>query len=324
MKSSTLKKWLLVFMGATCFLYFSIIRLFLPIINNVSEESNLADIQRPDKLPLQHYIQGWNITRNVNWLLHFAIVGFPKTDERCELAWNQHVKLLKEMYKEYKPSLKMGIKCPTNLEVDVALQNYHMFFPATKFVVGLRHPVHWFESFYNFRITNGYDMPPAERLIGKCKRGFQNVCTFRANFSHHLEKIYDVQQQQETAASRQTFLYHVEQLRDYDVARSSVFLKDLGGFLGLSEALEQQMIWVKPGQRPASVEERKTLSSRRIDICEGKYSELRSVLMDQASLSASWIAEKFVKNPNVRVSSIAYFSQLLDKWHIDPCEDRQK
>jgi len=107
-------------------------------------------------------------------LLHFAIVGFPKTgtstlmfylrnhsqsifmfpDERCELAWNQHVPLLKDIYKEYQPNLQMGIKCPTNLEVDLALKNYKKFFPATKFIVGLRHPVRWFESFYNFRITN--------------------------------------------------------------------------------------------------------------------------------------------------------------------------
>lgn len=242
-----------------------------------------------------------------------SIFIFP--DERCELAWNQHVPLLNDMYKEYQPKLQMGIKCPTNLEVDLALQNYNKFFPTTKFIVGLRHPILWFESFYNFRITNGYDMPPAERLIGKCKRRFQGVCTFRANFSHHLEKIEPF---------RKVFLYDVSQLHDHDVARSSLFSRDLGTFLGLSQALEQPMIWIKPGQRSASVVERETISSRRIDICEGKYSELRGVLMQQASLSASWITENFVKNSNVTVSSIAYFSQILDKWHKDPCEDHQK
>ena len=35
--------------------------------NSVSQESHLADVQRPEKLPLRQYIQGWNITRNVNW-----------------------------------------------------------------------------------------------------------------------------------------------------------------------------------------------------------------------------------------------------------------
>lgn len=93
-----------------------------------------------------------------------SIFIFP--DERCELAWNQHVPLLKDLYKEYQPKLLMGIKCPSNLEVDLALKNYNKFFPATKFIVGVRHPVHWFESFYNFRITN------VSSKLGKKWRGF--------------------------------------------------------------------------------------------------------------------------------------------------------
>lgn len=235
---------------------------------------------------------------------------FMFSDERCELAWNQHVPLLKDLYKEYQPTLRMGIKCPTNLEVDLALSNYRKFFPETKFIVGLRHPVRWFESFYNFRITNGYDMPPAERLVGKCKRRFQGVCTFRANFSHHLDKI---------EPWRQTFLYDVSQLHDNDNRRSSIFLKDLGQFLDLEESLQQPMIWVKPGQRPTSQQEREAKVSRYIDICERKYSELRRVLMEQSTVSARWILDSFVKNSNVTVSSISYFSTILDTWHEDPC-----
>lgn len=302
----------------------------------ISEESQYVKVQRLAKPLLQDYIQGWNITGNVNWLLNFAIVGFPKTgtstlmfylrnhsesvfifpDERCELAWNQHVPLLKDMYKEYEPKLQMGIKCPSNLEVDLALKNYDKFFPATKFIVGLRHPVHWFESFYNFRITNGYyDIPPAQKLVGQCRRRFKGVCTFRANFSHHLGKIDPF---------RKVFLYDVAQLHDDDILRSSLFLRDLGAFLELSQPLEQPMIWVRPGKQPASTKDTETIASRQIDICEDKYYELRASLMQQASVSARWIIEKFVKNPRVTVSSVAYFSELLDKWHSDPCEDRQK
>lgn len=318
-------------MFVVCCFNFSFVHFFVS-----TEKNTISGNQKFDKPPLQRYIQGWNITRNVNWLLHFAIVGFPKTgtstlmfylrnhsqsifmfpDERCELAWNQHVPLLKDIYKEYQPNLQMGIKCPTNLEVDLALKNYKKFFPATKFIVGLRHPVRWFESFYNFRITNGfYDIPPAEKLIGKCRRRFKGVCTFRANFSHHLQKIEPF---------RKVFLYDVGQLRDDDYSRSSLFLRDFGAFLGLSQSLEEPMIWVKPGKHPTSTEEKEMISSRQIDICEDKYYELRRVLMQQASFSASWILEKFVKNPKVTVSSGAYFSQILEKWHSDPCEDCHK
>lgn len=154
-------------------------------------------------------------------------------------------------------------------------------------------------------------MPPAERLIGKCKRRFLGVCTSRANFSNHLEKI---------EPSRNVFLYDVSQLRDNDVSRSSRFLMDLSEFLELPKALERPMIWIKPGQRATSTEERKMIASKRIDICDGKYSELRSVLMKEASFSASWILGSFIKNQNVKVSSSRYFAQILDTWHKDPCD----
>ena len=49
-----------------------------------------VDVPKPDennkwinpsdtKPRLEEYIQGWNVTKNVNWLLDFSIVGFPKT-----------------------------------------------------------------------------------------------------------------------------------------------------------------------------------------------------------------------------------------------------
>ena len=83
----------------------------------VSVSSSSSSLQQPlqgqQKLPpLSYYIQGWNITKNVNWILDFAIVGFPKAgtstlmlylqqqtqsvfifpQERCELGYNQHGK----------------------------------------------------------------------------------------------------------------------------------------------------------------------------------------------------------------------------------------
>eukprot|EP00980_Cylindrotheca_fusiformis_P028874 scaffold22664_cov125-Cylindrotheca_fusiformis.AAC.3 len=204
----------------------------------------------------------------------------------------------------------MGIKCPRDLEVDLALENYNKFFPATKFIVGLRHPILWFQSFYNFRIANGYSMPPAERLVGRCKRSFQGVCTNRANFSHHLEKIEPF---------RRVLLYDVSQLRDPDRSRSTRFLNDLGEFLDLPKELVQPMIWIKPGQNALSTEEERERRRMKINICDGRYDSLRSVLQEQASLSAYWIRNKFVKNPNVKVSSPDYFSKLLTSWDNDPC-----
>lgn len=330
MKRKTLYKLVLFFSFVVIFFYVRLVHIVLQaqLLNNDTSEN---DSNR--KRDLSNYIQGWNITRDVNWLLNFAIVGFPKTgtstlmlylknqtesififeDERCEIAWGQQVPLLKDLHRNYQPNLRMGIKCPSNLEVDLALKNYDKFFPSTKFIIGLRHPVLYFQSFYNFRITNGFDMPPAQRLIGKCRRTFQNVCTQRANFSRHLEKIQP---------SRKVFLYDVSQLRDHNRLRATRFRQDLAKFLDLKTELDQPMIWVKPGQdRP--VEEAENFNERKINICDDKYANLRRVLLEQASSSSTWIRNAFIANPNVQTSSPEFFSHILDTWHYDPCNTKK-
>jgi hypothetical protein len=282
------------------------------------------------KPPLENYIQGWNITGNVSWLLDFAIVGFPKTgtstlmfylenqtdsvftfpDERCELGWNQHVPLLRELYKNYQPHLRMGIKCPRDLEVSLALNNYNQFFRTTKFVIGLRNPVKWFESFYNFRITNEFEMPPVHRLVGKCKRFSWGVCTDRANFSQHLAKI---------EPWRNLFLYDIAQLKDANTTRAQQFRDDLGQFLNLRKPLTDPMIWIKPGQAPESAERAKELDAMKINICDERFESFRGVLNQHASESSTWIQETFLKNPHVHVSSRDHFVRLVDAWHSDAC-----
>jgi hypothetical protein len=291
--------------------------------------------QRPFRKPtFDSVVQGWNITGDVNWMLDFAIVGFPKTGtstlmvylsnqsqsismptkERCELGYNQHVVLLRdEMYHRYRPRLKLGIKCPRDLEVDLALENYNKFFPKTKFIVGVRQPILWFESLYNMRVQNSFNMPDASRLIGKCKKAYNGVCTKRANFSEHLEKI---------EPWREVFLYDVSQLKDSNAAREALFRSDLQNFLELKQPLEQNMIHVKPGRAPVSEEHAVEIANQKIDICDDKYSDLRKVLLEQGSNSANWIENVFLKNPKVHASSPEYLLEKLAEWHHDPCEQR--
>jgi hypothetical protein len=328
---------------------------FLPpaIITDASSiyNSNIDGMTAYKMKPrLEEYIQGWNVTKNVNWLLDFSIVGFPKTgtstimlylknqtqsififdDERCELGSNQHVPLLKDLYRMYQgPQIKIGIKCPRDLEVDLALNNYRMYFPETKFIVGVRNPIRWFESIYNFRVHNGFPMLSPEKLIGRCRKLNQGVCTNRANFSQHLSKI---------ESSRKVFLYEINQLEYTDTSSSShnnnktmmknertdTFLRDLEEFLELETPLRGPMIHVKPGLKPLSIEHENKLVSHKIDICEDEYKNLRGLLQQQASKSATWILNEFLANPNVKVSSPDYFKQLLQTWNNDPCNNMEE
>lgn len=132
----------------------------------IAFHDNLEPMPRPR---LSTMVQGWNITGNVSWLLQFSIVGFPKTGtstlmfhlrdhpeihmfphERCELSYNQHVRLIEDMYQQFPPAMNAshrfvrGIKCPVELEsTQIALRNYQRYFPTTDFVVGIRHPIRW-------------------------------------------------------------------------------------------------------------------------------------------------------------------------------------
>jgi hypothetical protein len=136
-----------------------------------SPSDNVEPIPRP---PLDSIVQGWNITGDPSWLLQFSVVGFPKsgtstlmfhlqshpeihmhTDERCEMASNQHAVLMRDLYNDFPAGVtyKRGIKCPFELEnTKVSMRNYHRWFPNTDFIVGIRHPILWCVHFglWNF------------------------------------------------------------------------------------------------------------------------------------------------------------------------------
>jgi hypothetical protein len=117
--------------------------------------------------PLESIVNGWNISGDASWLLNFAIIGFPKTgtstlmfllgkhpqvrmfqDERCDMSYRRQAVLIRDLYNEFQPvgspELVRGIKCPGDLEnTKLAMPLYQKFFPKTKFIVGIRHPVLW-------------------------------------------------------------------------------------------------------------------------------------------------------------------------------------
>lgn len=121
--------------------------------------------QEPRPRPrLEDIVTDWNITGDASWLLNFAIVGFPKcgtstlmfhlqkhpevqifSDERCDIGFNQQVKLIRDIYADFPPgNFARGIKCPMDLEsTKLGMRNYDRYFPKTDFIVGIRHPVLW-------------------------------------------------------------------------------------------------------------------------------------------------------------------------------------
>lgn len=114
--------------------------------------------------PIDSLVKEYNVTGDASWLLNFAIIGFPKcgtstlmfhlqnhpeiqifSDERCDMAFNKQARLIRDLYNEFpEGDYARGLKCPMDVEsTKLGMPNYLQYFPQTRFLVGIRHPVLW-------------------------------------------------------------------------------------------------------------------------------------------------------------------------------------
>ena len=117
--------------------------------------------------PLNRLINenGDKITGKVDWLLDHAIIGHAKTGttylmnwlrahesvqmhdrEVCDLNNRQPASLVRKLYTELPAGehYLRGFKCPGHFSRE-PLRYFRQYFTKTKLIVGLRHPVRWFE-----------------------------------------------------------------------------------------------------------------------------------------------------------------------------------
>jgi hypothetical protein len=113
----------------------------------------------------------------VYWLgAHPEIQAIQK--EVTTLQRNHPSQIVKQIYKHLKegPFLR-GYKSPNDVENTRAINKLSDHYPQTKLIIGLRHPVRWLESFYNYRVQNGFDMPPLVNMTSPgCMSGMYGVC----------------------------------------------------------------------------------------------------------------------------------------------------
>lgn len=119
---------------------------------------------REPRPPLESLVSEYNVTGDASWLLDFAIIGFPKcgtstlmfhlqnhpevqifSDERCDMAFNKQARLVRDLYHDFpEGKYARGLKCPMDVEsTALGMPNYLQYFPKTKFLIGIRHPVLW-------------------------------------------------------------------------------------------------------------------------------------------------------------------------------------
>ncbi len=111
----------------------------------------------------------------VHMTANFGIIGFPKTGttfllrklgkhpevsmptgETCVVSTfflnsTSQIDAAQQSKDERTPTTRYGFKCPKMIRETALLEQFAPISNETRLVVGVRHPVLWFESFYNFR-----------------------------------------------------------------------------------------------------------------------------------------------------------------------------
>lgn len=306
------------------------------------------------RLPLTSLIrdQDRGVTGDVSFLLDWAIIGHAKSatsfimkwlnkhpevatwdEEVCDLFDNRPAGLVKRLYDELpKGNYKRGFKCPGHFSRR-SIRYFKRYFHKTKVIVGVRHPVRWFESFYNFRMRHAkanYSLPEPNQLIGLCTPEKDGVCTDRANFHTNLAvfgktNLLDPDEQHLIHFRKYTyestyridnplFLYDVAQFYDANVTRAELFKTDLQHFLGLQAPMPE------PTKKDAAKSSRP--KPKALDICKEEYSALRNELLHIGKRASMWIRKYFLKADTVFVSSPEHLENILKEWKDDPCTQK--
>lgn len=293
---------------------------------------------------------------DISGFLDFSIIGFPKTGttsllrhlsdltnslpkEHCDLVVNDTVKLVSVIYDDHAQRIQRakdgvisenqlrGIKCPQDISSDWSMHNYAKYFPRTKLIVGIRHPIFWFESLYNFRVSNvpWKKMPPTSKLK-RCGPGSQGVCAWRANFHDFLARLGKTPLSSSTelkllslgnhpvqSSVGPVFLYELSQLSEVK------FRQDLRDFLGLTKDIPPFPVVDTSGRFDHVTAVKQRTAKEKIDICNREHDAIRSVLMEKATSASIWIRDYFLESEDVFVSNRPHFEAMVKSWMHDPC-----
>ena len=291
------------------------------------------------------------IIGDVSHLLDWAVLGFAKCGtssllqflntnsskdldhERCDASWHRGQGLpglVESLYNDLpRTGVKRGLKCPSGLTT-TSIQNYSRYFNRTNIIVGLRHPVLWFESFYNYRVQSGqHIMPPVNELIkGEALSVSVKKSRFHLNLvglgktplDSDLEWKLLLENNDMSAFNfgyirtpMKVFVYEIGQLADTNATRVSQFESDLGRFIGVDDLGGM----VKANARSKNPPGKASM----ISICDEEYNQLRKALMKNSRDVSRWVRLFFLDSVDVIYSSRWYLDELLDAWEYDPCID---
>ena len=330
--------------------------------------------------PIEAFVQNDTIVGNVSTLLQFAIIGYAKCGTSAVSAWlGQHdeVDMIPgesfALYRRMPHKLawwlhsrkqgnimsgnytgrslpKQGYKQPKDIYALYVLQYFSQYWPDAKLIVTLRHPIRWFESYYNFREWDLSSEAKSSILplvsigrrlrIGKymlisdlsLETGLGQFHVFLSVLGKTLqnedEKEWPLLQaflkKREVALfpferlPNKVFLLDTAQMSDSNMTQIHQLRQDLGNFLDLTTPLSD-IPHLRPETRWQTKEELALRNQNRVNICDAEYEEYRAELLRIGQAASVWIQNPLLVQDDVMVSSHEYFCEILDSWKEDPC-----
>ena len=245
--------------------------------------------------------------------------------------------------------IRRGFKNPMVLLTRRWLQNLHANFPTTKFIVTVRHPVLWFQSWYNYKLRKGapvqdYPMPTPHETIGLCREACREKgpeghcikvrspgCSGHSNFHHFLSRIGFTPMNTE---EEMALLDH-HTIKIFNFSQTTLFLTEIGQMNGKNETLSNGLVRslerfldlqshalpnIKPyKQQNYSDTWTEETVKQRLNICDDEYEDIRAHLLDAGRKAGEWIERYFLKSPRVVVSDRQDLVRRLRLWKVDPC-----
>lgn len=156
-------------------------------------------------------------------------------------------------------TMKRAFKCPTVMYSFKSIIRLEKHSPLAKFVVGIRHPIKFVQSFYNYRVTEIYErglrdteeIPDFRSTMEPGRRPWKGVGLHAPRFElflqqlgktamtpaalQELSKYMSIGYELAVKPSNFTvFLYTVDQLEDTNDERSGHLRETLQDYLGLA------------------------------------------------------------------------------------------
>lgn len=246
------------------------------------------------------------------------VLTTPGTDD---VIYEKMMEELLPLVSKNNRNVKYGIKNPIGLGRGAnslrAVQRLRTLFPDTKLVIGLRHPVLYLQSFYNYRVMNHYrgdgitgdKIPPLESLLSK---PWASASVESARFEKILQNLGKTMPSDSSSTSpNPVFLYTIDQLQDGNKTRKEAFRDALGVYLEL----------VNPIPPLPHSNKYNVVFNETINICDTKYDHIREILIENGRETQQWILEEFMQSPDVTVANEEHFCESMQSFGSDPCEE---